>query len=148
MIKFVVITKKNCREYLHLRVAARQRHFVESVRQSLEEAWGNPQWEPVGIYADEILIGFAMYGFWENEGSCGRVWLDRYLIDERYQGKGYGRCCLTALISHITSIYRTREIYLSVYEENQQAVKLYQSAGFCFNGELDVHGEKIMVLFI
>lgn len=44
--------------------------------------------------------------------------------------------------------YPNTDIYLSVYEENQQAIALYQFFGFVFTGELDSKGEKIMRLTV
>ena len=36
-------------------------------------------------------------------------------------------------------------VYLSVIEGNDAAIALYQKFGFQFNGERDVHQEKVMV---
>ncbi|BBP91811.1 hypothetical protein BsIDN1_54290 [Bacillus safensis] len=74
----------------------------------------------------------------------GRVWLDRFFIDERFQGRGLGKKMLDALIRHLTIIYKCNKIYLSIYEENKPAKNLYLKFGFQFNGELDFNGEKVM----
>ena len=48
----------------------------------------------MGIYDGNVLIGFAMYGlFWEYL-PFGRLWLNRFLIDRRYQSMGYGKAAL------------------------------------------------------
>ncbi len=84
-----------------------------------------------------------MYGKLEYEN---RVWLDRFMIDYRSQNKGYGRASLDFLINSLIKEYNCNEIYLSIYEENSYAIKLYKSVGFNFNQEVDDNGEKVMVL--
>ncbi|MFR1808823.1 MAG: GNAT family N-acetyltransferase, partial [Pygmaiobacter massiliensis] len=80
------------------------------------------------------------------EGSGGRVWLDRFLIDEKHQGYGYGKQTLHLLVATLFDTYRCDEIFLSIYETNQLASHLYDEFGFAYNGELYLHKEKIMVL--
>lgn len=87
-----------------------------------------------------------MYGFFKNEGKKGRVWLDRFLIDKKYQNKGYAKVILPFLIDYILCEYNFNKIYLSVYEENLLAINLYKRLGFKFNGEKDINGELVMVL--
>ena len=76
------------------------------------------------------------------------MWLDRFFIDERFQGRGYAKPVLIQLIRKIHEEYGYDEIYLSVYESNQLAIKVYQSLGFVFNGEHDINDELVMVLDI
>lgn len=59
----------------------------------------------VGFYRDGELVGFVMYGYFQNEEKKGRVWLDRYLIDERFQGQGLGKIMLEILLMHIERAY-------------------------------------------
>lgn len=145
-ITFVSVTKENYAKIINLKVKKKQEGFIETTSQCLEEASELPLWKPVGIYAENELIGFAMYGLWKNEGINGRVWLDRFLIDEKHQGKGYGKSALPLLINRIFDEYHCDEIFLSLYDNNLQAMLLYQKLGFALTGEVDVHGEKIMVI--
>lgn len=87
-----------------------------------------------------------MYGLFIEKDESWRVWLDRLLIDHRYQGKGYGKTSVKVLIEHILRKYGNIDIYLSVYEKNKHAIQLYINCGFKFNGALDYNGEKVMVL--
>lgn len=126
-----------------LRPFPEQAGFIESVRDCLAEADDDTRWRPVGVYDDQTLVGFAMYGcFAEPEG---RVWLDRLLIDRAYQGGGYGGAAVVALLERLRREYGPQTIYLSVYGENRGAIRLYEKAGFSFNGELDAKGERVMV---
>ena len=145
-LHFEPVEKSNRREVLKLHTAPGQEGFVESVEECLQEAEEFDNWRPVGIYRDDTLLGFAMYGFFEEYPPKGRVWLDRLMIDERYQGKGYGHEALHGLIGQIREEYGCDEIYLSVVKENRQAARMYENAGFCFINEKDIHGEDVMVL--
>lgn len=146
MIRLLPANAKNRSDLLKLSLLPNQTHFIESVEDCLKEADALSLWKPVGIYDDDTLIGFAMYGLWKREGEHGRVWLDRFLIDQSQQKKGYGKKALIALILHIFESYGYDEVYLSLYEDNTVALNLYKKLGFSFNGEKDIHNERIMVL--
>ena len=56
--------------------------------------------------------------FLKKEQTNRRVWLDRYFIDKKYQGKEYGSIFLKQLTKHLLKKYNCNEIYLSVYNDN------------------------------
>lgn len=53
-----------------------------------------------------------------------------FLIDNRYQGKGYGKAALKLLITRLFCEYQCNTIYLSLYQQNKHAYHLYTSFGF------------------
>ncbi|MNZ76103.1 Spermine/spermidine acetyltransferase [compost metagenome] len=134
-----VITSSNEREVLSLSIAKDQRRFIESISQCLQEAREDTRYVPVGLYKNETAVGFAMYGKFEDQ-----VWLDRFLIDERFQGKGLGKCFIGKLISFLENEYPGHDLYLSVYENNTHAIQLYKQFGFTFTGDYYKPREKIM----
>lgn len=144
-MEIIPVTSENRIDILNLSVSDSQKHFIETTKQCLEEADALSLWHPAGLYSNGILVGFAMYGLWKEEGAQGRVWLDRFFIDARYQGRGYGKAALNLLIQTISAAYCCSEIYLSLYDDNKPAMELYKKAGFQFNGELDINGERVMV---
>lgn len=146
MLYILPVTPKNREAVLALRVADSQKDYIETTEECLQEADALSLWRPVGIYDGETLVGFAMYGLWQEEGAGGRVWLDRLMIDCRYQGKGYGSGALNLLIPMLFEKYGCEELYLSIHEENKPAQKLYERFGFRLNGEVDPKGEKLLVL--
>ena len=76
-----------------LETAPGQEGFVESVAECLAEADRRRCWRPVGVYDGDALIGFAMYGFFWEYLPFGRLWLDRLLIDRRFQAQRQRVCC-------------------------------------------------------
>ncbi|WP_066869783.1 GNAT family N-acetyltransferase [Clostridium mediterraneense] len=144
-LHFEAITSINRVQAESLDLFPNQIGFIESVSECLEEADKVKEWKPVGIYDNNNLIGFAMYGRFPELKPLGQVWLDRFLIDSRYQDMGYGKSAIIALLNIIKTEYKCNKVYLSVYDDNEVAIELYKKIGFQFNGELDINGEKIMI---
>lgn len=84
-----------------------------------------------------------MYGLYKGSEPY-EYWIDRFLIDKKYQHKGLGKKSFEKLISKIKDEDNPKTIYLSVYEENEIAINLYKKLGFNFNGQLDINGELVM----
>ena len=148
MIKIIDVDKNNFWDVTKLRVGDMQKDFIESNAQSIAESKYYDGWKPVCIYNDDMLIGFAMYGKCSEDVEKNRVWFDRFMIDSKFQGRGYGKQSLDVLIRHIEKLYNTSEIYLSIFEENILALEMYKNLGFNFNGEMDYGGERVMVLHL
>lgn len=137
------INKENWKEAVDLSVKDEQSDFIESNALSIAESKYVENWIVKGIYLEEELIGFTMYGYFDDDK---RVWLDRFMIDYKFQGKGYGKKGLLKLIEHIANEFKVKKIYLSIFENNKGALRLYEKIGFKFTGELDYGGEKVMEL--
>ena len=144
-LQILPITSANRHQAEALEVRPDQAGFIEPVAQCLAEADRLRLWRPVGLYAAGALVGFSMYGLFWMEPPLGRLWLDRLLIDRRFQGRGYGRAALALLLARLHREYRRKNVYLSVYSDNRPAIALYRSAGFLFTGRHDLHGEAVMV---
>lgn len=139
------VSPENLQAVLDLRVASDQTSYIESTAQCPEEAQECSFYIPVALYAEDEPVGFAMYGFFPGEEPSGRVWLDRFLIDRQHQGRGLGRIMLSSLLDLLYERFGPCDIYLSLYEDNEGALRLYEKFGFRFNGESDLNGEKVMV---
>ena len=90
------LTGDNRAAVLALRVAPDQERFVGgSVQDALDDAGEYPQAKPWYrvIYADNEPVGFVMVS-WDVEPQppeiIGPWFLWKLLIDQRYQGRGYG----------------------------------------------------------
>jgi diamine N-acetyltransferase len=68
-----------------------------------------------------------------------RRWLFHFFIDERFQGRGYGRESLAALISWVREhLPGCQSLQLTAHRENHVAQRLYTDMGFTPTG--DEHG--------
>lgn len=146
-LTIVPVTPANREDVLALAVLPHQRRHIESPAECLREAETESRWRTVALCMDGTAVGFAMYGQfpgWTGGTGAQQVWLDRLLIDGRAQGKGYGEAALLALLDRLAVEYGTDTVYLSVYEDNERAIALYKKHGFCFTGDLDTKGEKVM----
>ena len=147
------ITAANREAVLALRVAPGQEQFVSSVRDSLAEAAEYPHARPWyrAVYATGEPagpVGFVMVS-WNCEPQppeiIGPWFLWKLLIDERYQGRGYG----AAVVRQIAGLVRAEgatELLTSYVPEDGGPAGFYQRLGFVPTGELDDTGEVIVRL--
>src|SRR5690606_463288 len=111
MITLRNITTDNLWDILDLKVADDQIRMVASNILSLAEAYGVEKSGgvalPFGIYHDETLIGFIMFGYGttgdpnEPKVAPNNYCLWRFMIDKNYQGKGFGKQTLLAAIEYL-----------------------------------------------
>lgn len=135
MVELREITKDNLEQVLALRISAHQEAFVSSVAYSLAQAWVYRDTAfPFAIYADGEPIGFVMLGYYEQKRQY-TLW--KFLIDERFQNKGYGRKALELAIKYLKDKFNVTEIFTGVAFGNDVAKRLYRSAGFEETGEAD-----------
>ena len=80
----------------------------------------------------ETIVGYAMLERKERKvhGMHYRkiINIEAIAVDEKYRGKGYG----TALINYIIDVAKKEnctDLYLTVNEENEDAIKLYEKIG-------------------
>jgi diamine N-acetyltransferase len=74
-----------------------------------------------------------------------QAFIQRLMVDENYQGKGYGRFGMEKMLELFRAHERIREIGISYEPENEAARKLYASLGFQETGEI-AYGEVVAVL--
>ena len=56
--------------------------------------------------------------------------------EDKYRGRGFGELAILYLINYGFNKLKLHKIYLGVYEENKQALKLYKKLGFTTEGVL------------
>jgi len=155
MIRLEKINGKNVWEILELRVGETQKSFVAPNDVSIIEAYialsHHGHAFPFGIYDGGTPVGFCMIGFgadddWEDAPAIAKcnynLW--RFMIDERYQGKGYGRAAMNRILDFIAGepCGPAEYCWLSYEPENTAAKALYASFGFRETGEWD--GDEII----
>jgi len=135
------ITPANFDELIRLQVGSGQEAYVSSVVHSLAQAWVYRDTAfPFAVYADDIPVGFVMLGYYAQRQQY-TLW--KFLIDQKYQGKGYGRQALQLAIEYLVERFAAREIYTGVSIGNEAARHLYASVGFVPTGLVEDHMEEM-----
>ena len=145
------VTKDNWRELIRLKVRDDQTHFVASNLYSIAEAQFGDEYEghwdlyPFGIYDDEgSPVGFLMYGI-NLDHPEQQAFIQRLMIDDKFQGKGYGRFGMQKVLEIFQAEARIQRVGISYEPENEAARKLYASLGFEETGKM-IEGEVEAVL--
>ena len=132
------ITRETVRSILDLNVAKEQEKLVASNARSIAEAhFAESAWFRA-IYAGEMPVGFVMLS---EDHDKGEYYLWRFMIDARYQGKGYGTRALELTIQHVKTRPNAKELVTSHVKGNERAGHVYQKLGFRYTGE--VYGEEL-----
>jgi diamine N-acetyltransferase len=143
------VTKDNWRELIGLKVREDQTHFVApnlySIAQAQFGAEHEGHWDlfPFGIYEGDTPVGFLMYGY-NFEHPRLQAFIFRLMVDEGYQGKGYGRLGMEKMLEIFRTEDRIRSVGISYEPENEAARKLYASLAFEETGE--IAGEEVVAV--
>lgn len=142
MLSLKPITKHNWIEAISLTVREDQEEFVASNTFSLAQLNFLDDFYAKGIYSGDTLIGFTLYGLDEEDQE---YWIYRYMIDARYQGKGYGSKAISLIIDDIKELKEPHHstLTLSYEPENKQARHIYEKAGFKEVEGLIIDGEQV-----
>ena len=145
-IELKPVDQYNKSDCIRLKVTKAQSEYIASNESSLEAAEEySDVARPFMIYSDGIAVGFTMFAFEPDyEDPDDRYWLWRFMIDEKYQGQGYGKEALKHIISYFKE-NGAGNIRLSTKESNVNAIHLYQSFGFAPNGDVN-DGETVFEL--
>jgi diamine N-acetyltransferase len=128
------IRRDNLFECIGLNTNANQKEFVATNVVSIAQAYVEPTFVPLAIYNDDTMVGFVMYG---RDTETGYDWIIRLMIDERYQGRGFGRAALLAALVRLQQAPDSKGIKISYTPHNQAAEHLYQQVGFRTTGEIE-----------
>ncbi len=127
------INQSNWKKCIWLNPGKDQAHFVAPNTYSLVEAAYEPNCFPLAIYTGEEMVGFVMYNFNDDDYNW---WICRLMIDEKEQGKGYGRAGLREAIKLLAAKPDCSQIVITWEPENLKGEKLYLSEGFIKTGEI------------
>lgn len=132
MVTLRKIDQDNLEDVLRLSVLEHQRAFVSSPAHSLAQAWVYQKTAfPFAIYAGQTPVGFLMLGYYEPRKQY-TLW--KFLIDQSYQNRGYGKKALLLAIKYLAETFHAGEIYTGVLLGNEVAKRLYASVGFVETG--------------
>jgi diamine N-acetyltransferase len=144
------VTKDNWQELIKLKVREDQKHFVASNLYSIAQAQFGDEYQghwdlhPFGIYDGGMPVGFLMYGL-NLQHPKQQAFIQRLMVDEKFQGKGYGRFGMEKMLEIFRADEHIKEVGISYEPTNEAARKLYASLGFVETGEI-YEGEVVAVV--
>ena len=157
-LKEISILSDNMQACIELEVAQNQRKFVSHNAKSLAEAYIKNKHEggakPYAIYNEEnTMVGFVMYEYVDEKidddfgESAYYFW--RLMIDEKYQGKGYGKAAIAKILEEVRTkpLGEAKHMYISYDPDNDKVRKLYATYGFVETGT-QIGGEDLAKLVL
>ncbi|MGO4790392.1 GNAT family N-acetyltransferase [Paenibacillus sp. 2KB_20] len=137
-----LITKESELECISLRPREDQLNLVASNSDSLLHAAKEITSKPYGVYVEDIMVGFILF---DNEVyTDGYYWILRFMIDERHQGKGYGKLAIREIIRKLENRMDCKQVRVSHGPHNIVANRLYKECGFQDTGETEENGDIIL----
>ena len=92
------------------------------------------------VYADETPVGFVMLNI-DPEKASYFLW--RFMIDEKYQGRGYGKKAMESIINYVRTLPNAKELTLTYHPGEGCPQPFYRKLGFedtgkSFDDELEM----------
>ena len=148
LIQLREITADTVRKVTRLSVREDQRHLVATVAESLAEAlFAREAWYRVICHGEE-MVGFVMLydeSLRSPAPQAPQVGVWRFMIDARFQGKGFGREALLRVVDHVRSKKLFSKLELSYVPGPQSPESFYLGLGFQPNGKVE-GGEIVLEL--
>ena len=137
MINLRIITEENFIDAFNLKLAEGQKKYVSHPIRSLAQAYVyREQCQPFGIYMDGEMVGYVMV-IYDYDIPEYDIW--HMMIDEKHQGKGYGKAALEQVLAYIKTkpFGDSGRVTLTCNKDNESALALYRHMGFRETGEED-----------
>ncbi len=140
-----IITEADRAAALALKTGPGQDQFVASVEQSFADALEHPEacaryW---AVYDGDEAVGFAMISdnipretLDADPTLAGPYFLWRLLIDERFQGRGYGTATLDAVVDYVRGRPGGDSLITSAGQGDGSPQPFYERYGFVPTGEV------------
>ena len=139
MVHLVDITPDNWR--LKLQVSEAPKTYVAGSAVLLARAYAYREWRSRAFVVcdDETPVGMGLYYDCPERNAYD---FSQFFIDERYQGKGYGKAAAKAVLEAMKQDGKYDKTVLCYIEGNEAARKLYESSGFV---EIDRDEDEIIM---
>lgn len=135
------VDRDNWRAMVRITTRPGQEHFVSTPAWSLSgcyvRKYGDQyEYSPMVIGDGDIIVGYVTLVC--DPATFDDYWIDDIVIDGIYQGRGYGRAAMKAVLALMRQRYaKCRVIQLTCFRGNDTAAALYRSLGFEPTGETD-----------
>lgn len=137
MIRLAEVTEENWLDIADLSVNDDQRRFVAPAIGILARGYVYRDCN-ARIYAienDGTIVGAALVREFADE-PLGYD-LQQFMIDQRYQGNGYGSAALALILDELRKEGRYDHVEVCVKKDDTAAIRLYGKHGFADSGYID-----------
>lgn len=136
-ITLAKIDESNFLDAFNLKLGPGQERFVSHPIRSLAQAYVYyHQCTPFGIFCESVMVGYVMV-IYDYDLKEYDIW--HMMIDERYQGKGYGKAAIQRCLAYIAEkpFGDSDKVVLTCHKDNMHALTLYKKLGFMETGNFD-----------
>lgn len=137
MIRLFDVNEQNWPDIISLHVREEQKYFLDNPSGILARGYvyRSCRARVFGIFGDTQVMGVALVKDLDEEPSCYD--LQQFMIDERFQHRGYGTEALRLILSLLSAEGKYPRAEVCVHRDNAAALALFQKAGFKDTGYVD-----------
>ena len=137
MLKLTDITEDNWLEVAALSVREHQKNYLAPAIGILARGYvyRDCNAKVYAIEADGVIVGAALVREFRDEPQGYD--LQQFMIDRRYQGRGYGSQALQLILDELKREARYDHVEVCVKKTDTEAIRLYEKHGFTDSGYVD-----------
>ncbi|MBQ4409646.1 MAG: GNAT family N-acetyltransferase [Clostridia bacterium] len=137
MLKLVEINEQNWLDVRRLSVSKDQEGFLDSAVGILARGYvyRGQRARVLGIECDGEMIGVVLVKDLDEEPACYD--LQQFMIDSRWQGKGYGMEALRLILAMVAEERKYDCVEVCVKRTDAAALRIYEKVGFEDTGYTD-----------
>lgn len=137
MIRLTEITEENWLEAASLSVKEEQKAFLAPAVGIIARGYvyRNCGGRVIVIQNDDVIVGLALVREF-TDIPLGYD-LQQFMIDERYQGRGYGSAALKLILDELRAEGHYDHVEVCVKKADTEAIRLYEKHGFTDSGYVD-----------
>ena len=137
MIKLIDINEENWIEFTRLSVSKEQQGFLDHPIGIIARGYvyRTSNAKVIGIADDDRIVGIALVKDLDEDPACYD--LQQFMIDERYQNKGFGTAALKQILCLLKDEGKYTCVEVCVNKSDTQALRVYERLGFTDTGYID-----------
>lgn len=137
MIRLADVTEDNWCEAASLSVKENQKEYLAPAIGILARGYvyRNCNARIFVVENESIIVGLALVREFTDE-PLGYD-LQQFMIDQKYQGKGYGTAALELILKELRKEGHYDHVEVCVKKENIKAIRLFEKQGFVDSGYVD-----------
>ena len=137
MLRLIDVNEENWMDVRRLAVSDAQKGFLDSAVGILARGYvyRANRARVIGIADGDTVVGVALVKDLDEEPACYD--LQQFLIDSRYQGRGFGTEALRLILSDLAAERKYDCVEVCVKKDDAAALRVYEKTGFCDTGYVD-----------